>query len=109
MILNILSHLLKNEGYLVKTSSNWAEIHEYLFSDKIDLLISDVEMPGMKGNAVCKILKETMPELKIILFSNVPERSLEKLAAQAGADTWISKNWVPTDWLKKIKEILQTE
>lgn len=106
MIINILKHLLENEGYLVHTSTDWAVIHEYLFSDHVDLLISDVEMPGMKGTAVCQILKETMPDLKIVLFSNVPERQLEKMAAQARADAWISKNWTPADWIRQIKEIL---
>ena len=108
MIINILKHLLENEGYLVHTSTDWAVIHEYLFSDHVDLLISDVEMPGMKGTAVCQILKETMPDLKIILFSNVPERQLEKMAGQAKADAWISKNSTPAEWLKQIKEILST-
>ncbi len=106
MIVQILKHLLENEGYLVQTSTDWAVIHEYLFSDHVDLLISDVEMPGMKGTAVCQILKETMPELKIALFSNVPERQLEKLADQARADAWISKNWKPSEWLQQIKELL---
>lgn len=107
MIVQILKHLLENEGYLVQTSTDWAVIHEFLFSDHVDLLISDVEMPGMKGTAVCQILKETMPELKIALFSNVPERQLEKLAEQAKADAWISKNWKPADWLRHIKELLE--
>lgn len=108
MIINILKHLLENEGYLVRTSTDWAVIHEYLFSDRVDLLISDVEMPGMKGTAVCQILKETMPNLKIVLFSNVPERQLEKMATQSKADAWISKNWTPVDWLEKIKQVLES-
>lgn len=107
MIINILKHLLEKEGYLVQTSTDWAVIHEYLFSDEVDLLISDVEMPGMKGTAVCQILKETMPSLKIVLFSNVPERQLEKMAAQAHADAWISKNKAPAEWLSDIKEVLE--
>ncbi|NMC63307.1 MAG: protein kinase [SAR324 cluster bacterium] len=107
MIINILKHLLENEGYLVQTSTNWAVIHEYLFSDHVDLLISDVEMPGMKGTVVCQILKETMPDLKIVLFSNVPERQLEKMAENAKADAWISKNWMPSEWLENIRTVLE--
>ena len=107
MIINILKHLLEKEGYLVQTSTDWAVIHEYLFSEDVDLLISDVEMPGMKGTAVCQILKETMPHLKIALFSNVPERILEKMAEEARADAWISKNWTPAQWLASIRDVLQ--
>lgn len=106
MIINIMKHLLEHEGYEVITSTSWEVIHSFLFTNAVDLLVSDVEMPGMSGTAICKLLKQTMPELKIVLFSNLPERELEQLADESDADMWISKNWSPPKWLEIIKGII---
>lgn len=106
MIVNIMKHILEKEGYTVQTSTDWSLIHAFLFSQKVDLFITDVEMPGLRGTAICQILKQTTPDLKICLFSNIPERDLEKFAKECKADAWISKNWSPTEWVSRIKEIL---
>jgi len=106
MIINIMKHLLEHEGYEVFTSTDWSVINDFIFSNSVDMVITDVEMPGLKGTAVCRILKQAMPALKVILFSNIPERDLAKLADESNADAWISKNSRPPDWLKSIKEVL---
>lgn len=105
MILNILKHLLEQQGYEIFTASSCADIHDYLFQDGVSLLISDVEMPDMRGTRVCQMLKKSLPELKIVLFSNIPERELAKLSDDCKADSWISKNWKPQDWLEKIRAL----
>ncbi len=108
MILNIMNHILSKEGYDVYTTSDPSILHSYLFQKQIDLLISDVNMPKLRGPDICKMLKQTMPDLKIALFSNVPEQELDNLAKDAQANAWISKNSKPTDWLAKIAKILKT-
>lgn len=108
MILNILKHILEAEGFEVFTALDCSAIHEHLFNDNIKMLISDVQMPGMPGTKVCKLLKSSIQDLKVLLFSNIPERDLEKAAAENKADGWISKNGKPADWLGKIKEIAAT-
>jgi len=106
MILNILKHILEVEGYKVFTASNCSAIHNYLFENKINLLVTDVQMPDLSGPKVCKMLKSSLKELKIVLFSNIPERELEKLSEESKADGWISKNTTPDKWVEQIKSFL---
>jgi serine/threonine protein kinase len=106
MILNILKHLLEREGYEVITTQNPETIHEHLFKNDVKLLISDVEMPGLPGSTVCKMLKASIENLKIVLFSNIPERDLMKISAASHADDWISKNARPEEWIKKVRAVL---
>lgn len=108
MILNIMEHILRKEGYDATTTSDPEMLYNYLFQKQPDLLISDINMPAINGNEICKMLKQTMPTLKIALFSNVPEQELESLAKEANADAWISKNEKPDTWVKQISEILKT-
>jgi len=107
MILHILQHILEKEGYKVFTALDCSSIHSFLFQEKIDLLVSDVQMPGMPGTKICKLLKKTMQELKVVLFSNIPERELKKCSEENLADGWISKHTKPDEWLAKIKEIIE--
>lgn len=106
MVLQILKYVLSQQGYEVFTATEYSTIHEYLFDKKANLLLCDVQMPGVPGTKVCKMLKESLHDLKIALFSNLPVRDLEKLARESHADDWISKNDGPDHWLKRIKEIL---
>ncbi|RIL03993.1 MAG: hypothetical protein DCC75_12700, partial [Proteobacteria bacterium] len=106
MILNILRHLLERENYKVFTASNFTVIYDIIFKEKVDLMLCDVQMPGLPGTKICKMLKKTIPSLKIILFSNIPDRELEKAAKESGANDWLSKNGKPEEWMEKVKEFL---
>ena len=106
MILHIFKHILEEKGYEVFTANSSAAVHQYLFNEKVDLLVTDVQMPDIPGTKVCKMLKKSLPELKVVLFSNLPERELESLSIESLADGWISKNTKPNEWVEKIVEVL---
>ena len=108
MILNIIKYILEKEGYEVFTATDCSAIHGWLFTHNVPLLISDVNMPGLPGTRICQMLKATLKDLKIILFSNMPERDLEKAAAQCKADGWFSKSVAPHEWVAKVKEVLNS-
>lgn len=107
MILQILKFILTQQGYEVFTATEYSQIHDYLFTQKANLLLCDVQMPGMPGTKICKMIKEGVSDLKIALFSNLPDRDLEKLAKESKADNWISKNQTPEHWIKQIKAIIE--
>ena len=106
MILHIFKHILEEKGYVVFTANNSAAVHQYLFQEKVDLLVTDVQMPDIPGTKVCRMLKKSIPELKVVLFSNLPERELEAMSVESQADGWISKNTKPKEWVEKIIEVL---
>lgn len=106
MILNIMQHVLEKEGYEVFTALDCSSIHDYLFQKQISLLVSDVQMPGLPGTKICRLLKKSMKDLKVILFSNIPERDLERHSTENMADGWISKQKKPQDWLEEIQRVL---
>jgi len=107
-LLNIITHILTSKGYSVFSASEVGSIHSYLFMNQVDLLITDVNMPKIDGIQVCKLFKKTLPLLKIILFSSIPERDLQKRAKECGADGFLSKNRSPNEWLIAIEEFLGT-
>jgi serine/threonine-protein kinase len=106
MITDILQHILSLEGYEVIVANDCSRLYSQLSSGKVDLLVSDINMPGMSGTRICKMLKKTDQDLKIVLFSNIPERELEARSKASQADGWISKNTKPREWLDQIRAVL---
>ena len=65
---------LRNKGYHVIESGTGEQALEVLHSnDKIDVLISDVVMPGMDGVTLARLVRFERPEIKIILISGYSE------------------------------------
>lgn len=106
MILNITRHILEKDGFRVLTATDFTVIYDYIFSEGCQLMLCDVEMPGLPGSKICQMLKQTQPDLKIVLFSNIHERDLALLAKESNADSWISKNTKPDQWLEEVKRVI---
>ena len=106
MILEIVKYVFEKEGYIVNCVQSFSMVHDYIFEEHAALLLCDVNMPGLPGSKICRMLKQATTQLKIILFSNIDERDLEKLAVASRADAWISKNTSPQNWLDKVREVM---
>jgi len=75
-----------------------------------DLIISDVMMPGIKGNELCKILKNDVntSHITIILFTakGAPESIVD--GYDCGADDYIVKPFETDLLVKKVNNIIAT-
>jgi two-component system, cell cycle sensor histidine kinase and response regulator CckA len=75
--------------------------------DQIDLVILDINMPGMGGFRCLDKLLEIDPELKVIVSTGYLGTEQMKQAMEAGAAGFISKPYRFTEMLKRIKEVLE--
>ena len=70
---------LTRHGYTVITADNGEDALQVLAKgEPIDLLISDVVMPGMDGPTMVREARESRPELKILFMSGYAEEQLRK-------------------------------
>ena len=80
-------HLLDELGYKVVTASSGEEALERLGSERIDILFSDVVMPGLSGIELGRIARERHPGLPVLLASGYSE----EIVGAAGADFEIAR------------------
>lgn len=87
----ILGEVLKEEGFSPVTSQSALEALEIMKSKHIDLVLTDVMMPGIDGIELLVKIKEIVPDIPVIIMTahGSVERAVE--AMQKGAYTYILK------------------
>ncbi len=91
--LQLLSTLLKEEGYKVRPANNGVLALQAVAKKKPDLILLDIKMPDMNGYEVCEVLKSN-PETKNIpvLFISALNDVADKIKAfNAGGLDYINK------------------
>jgi two-component system, cell cycle sensor histidine kinase and response regulator CckA len=79
MVRSVAERALTRHGYQVITADNGEDALEILDrGDVIDLLISDVVMPGMDGPTMVREARKSRPDLKILFMSGYAEEQLRK-------------------------------
>ena len=79
MVRSVAERALTRHGYQVITADNGEEALEILArGEPIDLLISDVVMPGMDGPTMVREARKSWPDLKILFMSGYAEEQLRK-------------------------------
>ena len=58
----------------------------------IDMVLLDINLPGMNGFELCKLIKKKFPAIKIIALSTHQERSAVTRMLQNGASGFLSKS-----------------
>lgn len=84
-----------------------ALVHGY--SGKIDLLITDVLMPGLSGPELAQALLAIRPDLKVIFISGYAEGSLSHNGILAPGTVLVHKPFTIKALTTKLREIMGTK
>jgi DNA-binding NtrC family response regulator len=86
-----LERILLRVGHQVTLAPDAHEALRIVGSQRIDLVLSDVQMPGLNGLELVRQIREIEPDLPCIVMTgyNTPEKSVEAL--QAGAFWYLEK------------------
>lgn len=86
-----LSILLEREGYEVLTAADATMAQERLAANRIDLVISDVQMPGLSGLELLACIKEQSPDTAVLMITafSTTEQAVE--AMKLGAYDYLAK------------------
>ena len=64
-----LSRLLAKEGFIVDSVSNGFEALNYLRQQEVNLIVTDINMPGMNGITFLKELNKSFPQSNVIMIT----------------------------------------
>jgi CheY-like chemotaxis protein len=107
LILDMITSLLSGCGHEVRTCHMWPSVASAVKEHKPDLVLLDYNMPGLRGDEICTILKRsTCGMTKIVLFSSESESDLTRIVGECGADGYIKKNRPAAVLLREINDAM---
>lgn len=108
-ILSATAQLLRSAGYQVHTCEQWAGVATAVRTEDPDVVLLDYNMPSLKGDDLCSILKRNMVNsaMKIIIFSSEAESDLRLIVRRCGADGFIKKNVPGHQLLQRIEAAIR--
>ncbi|MEW6542217.1 MAG: PAS domain S-box protein [Nitrospirota bacterium] len=104
----VMQEILEEEGYLVLEvgSGESALLVERQHAGPIDLLVTDVAMPGMNGKELAGRLLGLRPGLKVLYVSGLGELALGGYGVAAPTDLLV-KPVIPDRLVEKVREVLE--
>jgi DNA-binding NtrC family response regulator len=96
-----LSKILTHDGYEVSSAGNGLEALNFLRSNDVELIITDLNMPEMNGLMFLRELNRSYPTSKVIMITAYGEVESYLEAITLGAFEYINKP-VKYDDLKKV-------
>ena len=91
--LHFTAGVLSRAGYDVRTATDVHEIGATFGDWRPDVILTDVNMPGVSGLELCRMLKSSYEtaHVPVVLFSAFPSGVLEGMARDCEADGYLSK------------------
>lgn len=105
-IARLLKMALEKEGYSISTVHNGVQALEEINRKQPDLLITDIAMPRMDGQELCKNLSDKFPErsFPVVVLSSRTEIEHREWSRSMEATTFVEKPVSIKKLLKLIRE-----
>jgi CheY-like chemotaxis protein len=100
--------LLRRGGDNVLTAANGTEALEVAFrhAGPIDLLVTDVVMPGMSGRQVAEALRLWHPDLRVLFVSGYTDDAVVRHGVLESETAFLQKPYTVTDLARKVRAVL---
>ncbi len=102
---------LKIKGYSVLEARNAADAIQFVgnYSGSIDLVLTDVLMPGIKGGELGERLAQLRTGIRVLYMSAYTEDAVMSYEMLGPGMAFIEKPFSPDDLAKKVRELLATQ
>ncbi len=114
--LAIIAALLESHGHNVTTQDTGFGTSRRILRDKPDVVVLDIEMPGLNGDDIIKLLRETATRRSVrnatmpsfVLYSGRDIDELQRLAKETGAIGAISKAIGHKTFLAEFNRVMRS-
>ncbi len=105
-IRRVLKVTLSGQGYEVDDAKSGESALEKLRESRLDLVLLDVNLPGMNGLETCAAIRE-QSEIAIIMLTVRDDEADTVAALDAGADDYVTKPFKTPELLARIRAALR--
>lgn len=105
-LLDLVAYALGQAGYLVVKAQDGTDAVERFEAEAPDLVVLDINMPGMSGFDACSIIRGRSTVPIMMLTARGEEQDLVR-ALDLGADDYLTKPFSPRELLARVKALLR--
>jgi len=91
MVRNVLEQLLQRKGYNIKGVSSGKEALEFIKSNRVELVVSDIAMQEMNGFELLQVVKKAYPQVGVVMMTGYGDAYSVREALNLGADEYMTK------------------
>ena len=108
MLSNLYKELLEMKGFMVDISGNGQEGLDYLQDSRPDLILLDINMPEVDGEAFLAEIKsdDKLKRIPVILITGVSQVEKISKCLTMGAVGYVEKSSSPVDIMSKVEMVL---
>ncbi len=106
-LLDALSHLLKNTGYIVDTATDGKTGAEVAVMEIYDVIILDRMLPQLDGLSVLKELREQGIDTPVLILSAKDDPNERAEGLNAGADDYLVKPFAVKELLARLRVLIR--
>lgn len=103
-VLQSISNLINEYGYHVISCKNGEEAISQLLKNDINLILTDIKMPGMSGIDLLARIRDSYPKMPVILMTGYAELDVAVDAIKKGAFDFITKPYNPDYLLHTLEK-----
>ncbi len=105
----LLTFNLDKEGYRVKLETNGDKAFDKLVENPPDLLILDLNLPGLSGIEICKYLRQNArtKDLPIIMLTARTQEIDKVIGFEVGADDYVTKPFSIREMIVRVQALLR--
>lgn len=105
----LVCRTLQAEGYRTLEASHGGEALELLESatERIDLVVTDVVMPGMDGRELGRRLGQSRPTLPVLYMSGYDVNDIFRRGSPRGSAPFLQKPFPPEELLTSVEDLLK--
>jgi two-component system, OmpR family, KDP operon response regulator KdpE len=98
---------LKTTGYCADAARNAEEALEYIRGRPIDIVLLDINMPGIGGVEACRRIRAAAPQAGIVMLTVRDSEDDKVLALEAGADDYVTKPFHLRELVARMRAVLR--
>jgi DNA-binding response OmpR family regulator len=108
-IVELIDHYLKAEGFQVEALADGRQALERLRGESYELLILDLQLPGLDGLRVCTELRrdKRTSALPIVMLTARGDEADRVVGLELGADDYIVKPFSPKELVARVRALLR--
>ena len=105
--LEVLQRNLVSAGYEVHTALNVAEAIKILDMTPIDLVVTDLKMPGLSGVHLVRHIRENLNDMEVMIITGYPSVKGAVEAIKTGAEEYLAKPFTDEELLSAVARTLR--